>query len=108
MFFVINPLKKEITNEAIKDVGLETKYSESTVTVDLKPKDIVFVKEGSYRVGDVAMLSPYDTEILLNHHSLVFRVVKEDKWHTSIIKKMILWRLMHSGHLYLIDLCARV
>jgi len=46
--------------------------------VDLKPKDIVFVKEGSYRVGDVALLSENDTNILLNHHSLVFRVIKED------------------------------
>lgn len=46
--------------------------------VDLKEKDIVFVKEGSYRIGDVALLSKYDTEILLNHHSLVFRVVNEN------------------------------
>ena len=46
--------------------------------VDLKPNDIVFVKEGSYRVGDVAMLSKYDLKILLNHHSLVFRVIKEN------------------------------
>lgn len=46
--------------------------------VDLKEKDIVFVKEGSYRIGDVALLSKYDTEILLNHHSLVFRVVNKN------------------------------
>jgi len=45
---------------------------------DLKAKDIVFVKEGSYRIGSVALVSPYDLEILLNHHSLVFRVLKED------------------------------
>jgi type I restriction enzyme M protein len=46
--------------------------------VDLKPKDIIFVKEGSYRIGSVALVSEYDTEILLNHHSLVFRVINED------------------------------
>ncbi|MGM5481017.1 MAG: N-6 DNA methylase, partial [Nanobdellota archaeon] len=46
--------------------------------VDLKEKDIVFVKEGSYRVGDVAILSDLDTNILLNHHSLVFRVINEE------------------------------
>ena len=45
---------------------------------DLKPKDVVFVKEGSYRIGSVALVSPYDIEVLLNHHSLVFRVIKED------------------------------
>lgn len=46
--------------------------------LDLKVGDIVFVKEGSYRVGTVAMVSPSDTEILLNHHSIVFRVLKKD------------------------------
>ena len=40
----------------------------------MKEKDIIFVKEGSYRVGDVAILSRYDTKILLNSHCLVFRV----------------------------------
>jgi len=45
---------------------------------DLKPKDIVFVKEGSYRIGSVAMVSPFDTEVLMNHHSFIFRILKED------------------------------
>ena len=45
--------------------------------VELKEKDIVFVKEGSYRIGDVAILSKFDLGILLNHHSIVFRVVNE-------------------------------
>jgi type I restriction enzyme M protein len=45
---------------------------------DLKPRDIVFVKEGSYRIGSVAMVSPFDTKILLNHHSIVFRVIDEE------------------------------
>jgi len=46
--------------------------------VDLQPKDIIFVKEGSYRIGTVALISEFDTGILLNHHSIVFRVVKEE------------------------------
>jgi len=46
--------------------------------VDLKPKDIIFVKKGSYRIGSVALISEFDTEILLNHHSIVFRVVNEE------------------------------
>ena len=45
--------------------------------IDLHPKDIVFVKEGSYRIGSVAFISPFDTDILLNHHSIVFRVMRE-------------------------------
>jgi type I restriction enzyme M protein len=46
--------------------------------IDLKPKDIVFVKEGSYRIGSVALVSKFDLGILLNHHSLVFRVIDEN------------------------------
>lgn len=45
--------------------------------VELKEKDILFVKEGSYRVGDVAMLSRFDTNIFLNHHTLIFRINNE-------------------------------
>ena len=43
--------------------------------VDLQEGDLIFVKEGSYRVGDVAMLLATDTKILLNSHCLVFRVI---------------------------------
>ena len=46
--------------------------------LQLTPKDILFVKEGSYRVGDVALLAPQDTGIFLNHHTLVFRVINEN------------------------------
>tara|TARA_Y100000768_G_scaffold387303_1_gene378186 strand:+ start:1104 stop:3575 length:2472 start_codon:yes stop_codon:yes gene_type:complete len=47
--------------------------------VKLIKNDIVFVKEGSYRVGDVAILSEWDTKILLNHHSFVFRTLDNNK-----------------------------
>ena len=43
--------------------------------VDLQEGDLIFVKEGSYRVGDVAILLATDTKILLNSHCLVFRVI---------------------------------
>lgn len=33
--------------------------------VSLKARDIVFVRRGSYRIGTVAMASPYDEEVLL-------------------------------------------
>ena len=45
--------------------------------VDLQSGDVVFVKEGSYRIGDVAMVLPADTKVLLNSHCLVFRVVND-------------------------------
>lgn len=56
------------------DVYIKTKGK----GIDLEPEDIVFVKEGSYRIGDVALISKFDTNILLNHHSIVFRVVNKD------------------------------
>ena len=38
---------------------------------DLLAKDVVFVKEGSYRIGDIAIVLPTDTRVLLNSHCLV-------------------------------------
>ncbi len=40
-----------------------------------KPKDILFVRRGSYRIGTVAMVSPQDTEVLLTRELLTFRVL---------------------------------
>ena len=61
---------KNPTAMITEDVYLKAKGN----GVDLKEKDIVFVKEGSYRIGDVAMLSKQDIRILLNSHCLVFRI----------------------------------
>ena len=40
-----------------------------------KPKDILFVRRGSYRIGTVAIVSPQDTEVLLTRELLTFRVL---------------------------------
>ncbi|WP_233706482.1 N-6 DNA methylase [Helicobacter heilmannii] len=40
----------------------------------LKPKDILFVKRGSYRIGSVAMVSKNDTDVILTREILVLRV----------------------------------
>ena len=44
-----------------------------------KPKDLVLVRDGSYRIGDVGIILPSDTEILLDSHCLIFRVLKENE-----------------------------
>ena len=62
--------------------------------VKLEAKDILFVKEGSYRVGDVALLSPDDTGIFLNHHTLVFKIAKEDNKY-GIDAYYLLYLLSH-------------
>lgn len=46
--------------------------------VDLKEKDILFVRRGSYRIGSVALVSKYDIEVLLAREISVFRVLNED------------------------------
>ncbi len=45
---------------------------------DLKEKDVLFVRRGSYRIGSVAMVSKSDTEVLLTREIHVFRVVNEE------------------------------
>jgi len=67
----------ELYRNATAMVPLEIYKKVKGKGLDLKPQDIVFVKEGSYRIGSVAMVSPFDTGILLNHHSIVFRVIDE-------------------------------
>ncbi|MDR2814367.1 MAG: N-6 DNA methylase, partial [Prevotellaceae bacterium] len=43
----------------------------------LHEKDLLFVRRGSYRIGSVALVSPYDTEVLLTREILVMRILKE-------------------------------
>jgi type I restriction enzyme M protein len=43
----------------------------------LNEKDLLFVRRGSYRIGSVALVSPYDTEVLLTREILVMRVLNE-------------------------------
>jgi len=45
--------------------------------VDLKEKDILYVRRGSYRIGSVALISKYDTDVLLAREISVFRVLNE-------------------------------
>ncbi|MEP0814108.1 MAG: N-6 DNA methylase [bacterium] len=42
--------------------------------VDLREKDVLFVRRGSYRIGNVALVSPLDTKVLLTREIHVFRV----------------------------------
>jgi len=43
----------------------------------LREKDLLFVRRGSYRIGSVALVSPFDTEVLLTREILVMRVLKD-------------------------------
>ncbi len=45
--------------------------------ISLKKEDILFVRRGSYRIGSVAMISEFDTKVLLTNEITIFRVIKE-------------------------------
>ena len=42
--------------------------------MNLQKEDILFVRRGSYRIGSVAMVSPFDDEVLLTNEITVFRL----------------------------------
>ena len=46
--------------------------------VDLLPEDVIFVRRGSYRIGTVAMISPFDTEVLLTAELVVLRLLNRE------------------------------
>ncbi|MBE7034612.1 MAG: restriction endonuclease subunit M [Ruminococcaceae bacterium] len=60
----------------------------------LKPKDILYVRRGSYRIGSVAMVSPYDIDVILTREILVLRVIKEQNKY-NITPEYLLYALSH-------------
>lgn len=61
---------------------------------ELRPKDILYVSRGSYRIGSVAMVSPYDGDMLLTREILVFRLAEgENKY--GITPEYLLYALSH-------------
>jgi type I restriction enzyme M protein len=46
----------------------------------LRPKDVIFVRDGRKRIGNVGILLPSDTKILLSNHCIVLRVAKKNRY----------------------------
>ena len=42
--------------------------------IDLQEEDILFVRRGSYRIGSVAMVSPFDKQVLRTSEITIFRL----------------------------------
>ncbi|MDR0639356.1 MAG: hypothetical protein LBG27_10750 [Spirochaetaceae bacterium] len=61
----------------------------------LHEKDIVYVRRGSYRIGSVAMVSPYDTEVLLTREILVLRVADKNNKY-GLTPHYLLYLLSHA------------
>lgn len=62
--------------------------------VDLQEEDVLFVRRGSYRIGSVAMVSPYDKDVLLTREIQVLRVVNSDNKY-GIDAYYLLYLLSH-------------
>lgn len=62
--------------------------------VSLQAGDIVFVRRGSYRIGTVAMVSPYDQEVLLTKEFVVMRIIEPDNKY-GIDRYYLLYLLSH-------------
>ena len=87
----------EINSDATHKIAREIylRYKEKQ---DLQPDDILFVKDGTYLIGDTAILTEYDLEILVQSHFLMIKVLDKDKLdpyllfhllNTPIVKRQI-------------------
>lgn len=61
----------------------------------LKEKDILYVRRGSYRIGSVAMVSPYDLKVILTREILVLRVVDLNNKY-GITPEYLMYALSHN------------
>lgn len=62
---------------------------------ELLPKDVLYVRRGSYRIGSVAMVSPYDKELILTREILVLRVVDNNNRY-GITPEYLLYALSNT------------
>ncbi len=60
----------------------------------LQAKDILYVRRGSYRIGSVAMASPYDLKCILTREIKVIRVIETNNKY-GITPEYLLYALSH-------------
>ena len=74
----------------------ETEYNRLYKTEkQLKPKDILYVRRGSYRIGSVAMVSPYDLKVILTREILVLRIMNPNNKY-GITPEYLMYALSHT------------
>ena len=62
--------------------------------IDLRPRDVLFVRRGSYRIGTVALLTDCDLNLLLTREIKIFRVVEINN-EFGISPEYLLYLLSH-------------
>lgn len=87
----------ETRNYAIQNVN-ELTYLRHKEKQDLREGDILFIKDGTYRIGETLILTKYDLRMLVQSHFLKIRSSNWDKLspylllyllHTPIVRKQI-------------------
>ncbi|HEC88376.1 MAG TPA: hypothetical protein ENI52_03575 [Thermoplasmata archaeon] len=68
----------EINYDATHKVA-EDLYYKFKEKQDLKAGDILFIKDGTYLIGDTAILTKYDLRILVQSHFTIIRCLNEEK-----------------------------
>jgi len=68
----------EISHDATHKVArdLYVKYKEKQ---DLKNEDLLFVKDGTFLIGDTALVTEFDHEVLIQSHFLIIRCLDKTK-----------------------------
>ena len=89
---------KDIVNwEVYKDptskIPIETYLEKKGNKKEIKEQDILYVRRGSYRIGSVAMVSPFDTEALYTREILILRVSENNIY--GITPFYLLYLLSH-------------
>lgn len=89
---------KDIVNwEVYKDptsrIPIETYIEKKGNKKEIKVHDILYVRRGSYRIGSVAMVSPFDTEALYTREILILRVNENNEY--GITPYYLLYLLSH-------------
>jgi type I restriction enzyme M protein len=70
---------KDPTSRITQEIYLEKKGKKKQLVTG----DIAYVRRGSYRIGSVAMISPFDTEALYTREILLLRVKEENDYRLN-------------------------
>jgi type I restriction enzyme M protein len=70
---------KDPTSRITREIYLEKKGKKKELAVG----NIAYVRRGSYRIGSVAMISPFDTEALYTREILLLRVNEKNEYHLN-------------------------
>lgn len=81
---------KDPTAKIPREVYLQMRGEQKS----LQKYDVLYVRRGSYRIGSVAMVSPFDTEILLTREILVLRI-SENQNQYDLTPHYLLYLLSH-------------